>query len=102
MARYMQLANEASKLVKELVDLVPEENRAQAAAQALYLYNLGIRTSPRPCQSTVRINAVREAGTLINAKVSAEDKQGLGGRTYKAIRIDVQGIKIDESGSDEE
>ena len=117
MARYLQTAAQANEVVKDIVNSVKEltsdnvdvgtiENHI--LSQCLYLYNLGIRTAPRATQSTVRLNAVKEAAKGTNASVTMTEKQGhstyKGNYTYKAIRIQTgqQGNNIIEEGNDED
>lgn len=74
MARYLQVAAEANKTAIELVDMVPDEIKTQVAVLAGHLVNYGIRCNPRPAQSTVRLNAVREAMKGLPVSVSMETR----------------------------
>jgi hypothetical protein len=91
MARYLEVAAKASEVVDGIMDRIKDHpNRDEIASQLVYLYNLGIRTSPRPCQSTVRLNAVVRAAKNQPLKVRFVEKTAKGFKgeyTYKAINI---------------
>jgi len=72
MSKYMSIAEDANEVAKELYVLATEPNGLMASlTEEVYkgrvssllgqLYNLGIRTAPRPTQATVRYNAVERA-----------------------------------------
>ena len=70
MARYLEVAAEANKQLKSIVDFATSSSlrtmpdgmvKAELAQMLAHLYNLGIRTNPRPAQSTVRLRAVQTA-----------------------------------------
>lgn len=61
MARYLETAAKANAVAKDLLALVPETAKPDAAALMAKLVNLGFRCNPRAAQSTVRYNAVRAA-----------------------------------------
>ena len=92
MARYESIAKEANKIVVTLVNQLkthatsPEEVE-QFTEQLLRLYNLGIRTSPRACQSIVREKAVRIAATSLPVVVGMKKVQLPNFRSYNALTI---------------
>lgn len=99
MARYLQVAEEANKVAKELhklalTDRDPEGDVDEAALEfrtaelIAMLVNYGLRCSPRAVQSTVRLRAVQTAvkGLPCNVdmvKMTSDD----GERSYNALRI---------------
>jgi len=93
MARYMKVAADAPAVVDNIMNLVGRDNpmSAEILSDILYLYNLGIRTAPRAVQSTVRLNAVREAGKNQRCTIRMVEKPSGNPRypTYKAIQISV-------------
>lgn len=90
MAKYLQTAAKASIVIDDIITLIKDHpNKEYILHQIIYLYNLGIRTSPRACQSTVRYNAVKEAAKNQPCKISmTEKKDPTTGFTYKALCID--------------
>ncbi len=72
MPRYMEIAAEANKVAQDLLCLVHDHDQPKAAELIARLYNLGIRTAPRPVQSTVRLNAVKRAVQDLPVKVNME------------------------------
>ena len=91
MARYMKVAADASAVVDNIMNLVGKDSpmSAEILSDVLYLYNLGIRTAPRAVQSTVRLNAVREAGKNQKCTIRMVERPSGNPRypTYKAIQI---------------
>lgn len=69
MARYLKIAADANTQIKKIVTNADSMSDEQLAIELAYLYNLGIRTNPRACQGTVRLNAVQSA--IKGFKVSA-------------------------------
>lgn len=86
MARYLEVASEANKLAKQLLELVPESERPKAAEMIARLLNFGVRCSPRGVQHTVRLNAVVRAVQGLPVHVSmrkvTDEKTG---KTYNAL-----------------
>ena len=70
MARYREVAVDAAELSKKLIASVPAELRDELSVGLVQLYNLGIRTAPRPVQGTVRLNACREMAKHLPVSVS--------------------------------
>lgn len=86
MARYLQTAAEANKVAQALLSLVSENDRPMAAEMIARLVNFGIRCAPRAVQSTVRLNAVREAVKGMPVRVSMEQRRDeRSGKTYNAL-----------------
>ncbi len=86
MSRYMETAAEANKVAQNLLAMVPEDSRPQAAELVARLVNLGVRISPRGVQHTVRYNAVREAVKGLPVKVTMEErKDERTGRTFHVL-----------------
>jgi hypothetical protein len=107
MAAYLKKAEQANKVIKSIMDAlngVPEIEHEKdfILSQALYLYNLGIRTAPRPTQSTVRLRAVEAAASgFPGTTVRMVTKTGKGFRgeyTYNAISIQVKRTDPVEDG----
>lgn len=94
--QYMERAAEAREQINKTVKWFTDagaaiEDQAELAKQLGYIYNHGIRTAPRGVQSTVRLNAVREALKDQNVMVtmvekSYERRDGSTG-TYNALHI---------------
>ena len=82
MAKYLEVAKEARKQIERILDSsmfgATEKVRADLVKELAYLYNLGIRTSPRACQSTVRLRAVQEAirGFGVQARLEEVERDG--------------------------
>lgn len=104
MAAYLKKAEQAGKIIDSIMDEVKDHSSKDfILSNLLYLYNLGIRTAPRPTQSTVRQRAVEAAAKNQPAKISMVEKTGTGYKgtyTYKAIQIQVQSRTIEENDSD--
>lgn len=111
MAKYLQVAEKAKQLIDRVMENIPKDSpfRSEVAADLAYLYNLGIRTSPRPTQSTVRLRAVQAAVKGQPLRVTLVEKEGRGLRgpyTFKAICIQPIGSSrsplTDDLGPDDE
>lgn len=93
MARYLKVAEEANQQIKKIVETYAhgctEDVKAQLIKELAHLYNLGIRTAPRAVQSTVRLNAVKEATIGFPVSARMEKKQGFGDKKYNALILDV-------------
>lgn len=89
MPRYLETAEKARILVDQILATVEKDARPELAAQLAKLYNLGIRTSPRACQSTVRINAVRAAMKTAPVKVSSSQVpiEGRPEKSFVALQV---------------
>ena len=88
MARYLRVAQEANDLIHKTISVHRDITDAELIALLGKLYNLGIRTSPRPCQSTVRLNAVSAAlkGTPIKAQMT-KVRDPLSQRDFNALSL---------------
>lgn len=79
MAKYLQVAADARKQIEKIVSThafgATDDVKAELVKELAYLYNLGIRTSPRPTQSTVRLNAVKAATTGFPVRCSMQQVQ---------------------------
>ena len=105
MARYMETAAKANKVAKQLLALIPEDKHPSASAYIAQLVNLGVRVSPRPCQSTVRYNAVREAVKGLPVKVSMQQvTDPVSHKTYNALSVTAIGqeLTVNEDGNGDE
>ena len=96
MAKYMQTAADASKTIDSLMDLIPQENKLLGAQLIAYIYNYGIRTAPRPTQSTVRFNAVKEACRNLPVVVTMAEVTTDSGRTFNALKVNANLEPISE------
>ena len=93
MPKYLEVAAEANKTAKQLYELIEkalgdkpnEEVLGEAACLMARLVNYGLRCCPRPPQSTVRLNAVKESVKGLPVYVDMETKEGSNGRTYNAL-----------------
>lgn len=88
MSRYLQVAEEANKTAKELLDLIPKECQPNAACMIAQLVNYGIRCSPRPVQSTVRQRAVTTAVKGLPVRVTMVKRVTESGDIYNALLTD--------------
>lgn len=84
MAKYLKVAAEANQVAQELIQMVPEQDRPRAAEKIARLVNFGIRISPRPVQSTVRINGVSASVKGLPVRCKLEERQSDRG-TYKVL-----------------
>lgn len=102
MAQYMNTANEANKKIQEILDYVWNNTelhyevinsyKTELGTLLAQLYNLGIRTAPRAVQSTVRLNAVREACKGLPLTITIEKKiDERTGNEYNALNIQPKG-----------
>ena len=93
MARYMKVAKDASTIADNLLSLLPEDQREVGAILITRLFNMGVRVSPRPVMTTVRLNAVCEAVKNLPVvvrmeQVSLPPRPGYAkGMTYNALRV---------------
>ncbi len=86
MARYLEIAGQANDVAKDLILLIPEDDRPRAAEMIARLVNLAFRSSPRPAQSTVRLNAVKRAVQGLPVRVGMVEKtDDRTKRTYNAL-----------------
>ncbi len=100
-ARYLETAEKANKAIRNAIRLVEDivANQAQNASESdlvhvakafAEVYNLGIRSNPRPAQSTVRLRAVQKACEGFPLRVSMEEVDNGNGGTYKALSVEVR------------
>lgn len=92
MARYLQTAKRYENLPGQLLDLVPDGDKQQAAEMIARLVNAGMVGCPRPPQSTVRLNYVRAVCKdlpvrldLVDRRVNPDNPDDT--RTYKALVV---------------
>jgi len=103
MARYLETAAQANQVAQNLLAMVPEESRPQAADLIARLVNLGIRCSPRGVQHTVRLNAVRRAVHGLPVRVRMEERTDeRTQRTYNALITEPLGGKPTAEGMEED
>lgn len=105
MARYLEVAAEANQVAKKLLEMIPNDDKPQAAELIARLINLGVRCSPRGVQHTVRFNAVKRTVQDLPVKVTMEERQDeKTGRTYHVLVTQPMGGKatVAETSSDEE
>ena len=88
MSRYIETANRYSTLPGELLKLVPDEHKIEVALLLPRLVNAGVTSVPRACQSTVRLNIVREICKHIPVVCSLEERTTEdGNHVYKALVV---------------
>lgn len=86
MPKYLQVAEEANTVAKQLLSLVPEDQRPQAAELIARFFNFGVRVSPRSVHHTVRLRAVRMACEELPVRVSMQErKDERTGKTYNVL-----------------
>lgn len=106
MAAYLKKAEQANKVIKSVMDTIKDHpDHDFILSQILYLYNLGIRTAPRPTQTTVRLRAVETAAKGLPATIRMTTKTGKGYKgeyTYNAISIQVKKAEPVEDGDQDE
>lgn len=101
MARYLEVAAEANKTATNLLALVPEAHRADAAAMIAHLVNYGLRCAPRAVQSTVRLRAVQTATRGLPVKVDMQKRTDpKTGRTYNVLIVNGQGQAEADEGDE--
>lgn len=89
MARYLNTAKDANELIKKIIKDSKNVDSYVDPKDLIMLYNLGIRTSPRPVQHTVRLRACEAAAQDTGVKVSMEEVPRDDGRgTYNALRLE--------------
>lgn len=100
MAKYLKTAAKANDVITSIMGSLGEHpEKEYILSQLLYLYNLGIRTAPRATQSTVRLNAVKEAAKGQPVKISMVEREATGYRgpyTFKAINIETTSNNLSE------
>jgi len=90
MARYMEIAGDLRKEVDSFLNqFIHEEydTPEEAAKQIGHMINLAVRCAPRPVQSTVRLNIVREAVGKYCMVTMTEETDERTGNTYHKIHI---------------
>ncbi len=102
MAKYLEVAEQARNQIVQILDYVETATdsyeRSALVKQLAHLYNLGIRTNPRPAQSTVRLRAVQAATRKMPVTVRMETKED-GGRSYNALVVEEVRTFSDEEES---
>lgn len=113
MPRYLEVAAEANKVAKELMQVIgncdrgplSQEDYGRIAELIARLVNYGIRCSPRAVMGTVRLNAVKRAVQDLPVKVWMEErKDEHTGRTYKVLCTVPEGgkVTVENATGDEE
>ena len=87
MARYLETAATAATVINEVAMMIPEEHRTEALCKIAEIYNLGIRTAPRACQSTVRFRAVERAMKELPVHVMMKEVTTDSGKTFNALSV---------------
>ena len=86
MTRYYKIAAKANRLISQVVKDYGKttEEKAELTILLGQIYNLGIRTAPRPPQTVVRVNAVRAALDGLNCSVTTTpvETTGYNGKPY--------------------
>ena len=96
MARYMEIAKQANERIIATLQCVKEiaggdlkdADVIALSTHLAHVYNLGVRTNPRACQSTVRFNAVRAAMNGLPVSVVMEtvtDERT--GKDFNALKV---------------
>lgn len=89
MARYLEVAADANKTARALMELIPQERQKDAAAMIAHLVNYGIRCAPRAVHSTVRLRAVERAVYGLPVRVDMIQKTDpKTSRTYNVLTVD--------------
>lgn len=104
MPKYLEVAADANAVARQLLEMVPNEDKPRAAEMIARLVNLGIRCAPRGVQHTVRLNAVRRAVQDLPVRVSmGERTDDRTKRTYNILVTQpIGGEATVEVGSDDE
>lgn len=105
MARYLQTADKASQILDQIMHTLKDHpDKEHLLTQIIYLFNLGIRVSPRGVQSTVRLNAVKEAAKNQPVRIFFSTKEftdRFGNKgTYQAINIQASATTSLQEGDD--
>ena len=88
MARYMEIASDLRKEVDSFLNqFIHEEYQQEAAVKLSHMINLAVRCAPRPVQSTVRLNIVKEAVGRYCKVTMTEGLDERTQRTYHKIHI---------------
>jgi len=91
MARYMEIASDLRKEVDKFLESFGITQDTQAANDAGcmigHIINLAVRCAPRPVQSTVRLNIVKEAVGHYCKVTMTEELDERTGNTYHKIHI---------------
>ena len=85
MPKYLEIAAEANLMAKDLLAIVPEQDKPKAAEMIARLVNFGVRCSPRGVQSTVRFNFVQRTTRDLPVKVGMQKVTGRNGGTFNAL-----------------
>ena len=92
MARYLQTAQRYQSCADEMYALLPPEHRERGAELIARLVNAGMVGCPRPPQTTVRLNYIKEVckslpirGTMETRKVNPDSATD--DRTYNALVV---------------
>lgn len=86
--KYLDIAAEANAKAKELLTMVPDDQRPAAAVIIGQLVNYGIRINPRACHGTIRLNAVKRACDGLPCVVTMDRaKDDRTGEEFNALSI---------------
>jgi hypothetical protein len=105
MARYLQTADKASEVLDQIMHKLKDHpDKELLLTQIIYLFNMGIRISPRGVQATVRLNAVKEAAKNQPVRIfyttkEYTDRYGNKG-SYQAINIQASANTSLQEGDD--
>lgn len=102
--RYLKPAASAQETLASLLDLIPENKRAEATVLAGHIFNYGVRSNPRPANGTCRNNAVSTFLANTPCRVSMNKRTSPSGYSYNAISITYPGkpnLDISENSDDE-
>ena len=107
MARYLEVAAQATSIARDLVEMVPEDQRPAAAELVARIANLAVRACPRGVQHTVRHNIVAAVVRGLPVRIGMEERSDLKtGRTYHALVtqqvVDGKGQKASVEGPAED
>ena len=87
MSRYLETAQEASVVADRIYKLVDENRQPEVAELLARLYNLGVRSNPRPAQGTVRRNAVTRMAQNLPITIGMEKHERQDGSTFNVLTI---------------
>jgi len=89
MAFYKQKAQRYVSLADRLYAMLPDDKKQEGAEVIARLVNAGVVCVPRPAQSTVRLNIVKEVTTNLPINCSIEERKTDNDptKTYKALVV---------------
>lgn len=100
MSRYIETAAKAQPIIESLAVMLPADRKQEGLQLIAEVFLMGMRSNPRPAQSTVKLRACETAFRHHPVRFRVVEVPSYRGGTFKAISID--GITAAAESSDED